>query len=158
MMTKSPPHPLSLSLSLSLTHTHSYISPRVRARTHTGPTVVGNCKMLQKALRYIKMFVSVTQGSTPVSHVTPPTSALPMPLVMPTARAFVTAGFSKITGRVTHVSVSFRRQIYPCMIFLQLICLFEKIRLVTLCDEAACTQYYLAAELHNTKAVNFEKS
>ena len=109
------------------------------------------------------MFVSVTQGSTPVSHVTPPTriptSALPTPLVMPAAApAFVTAGFSQITGRVTHVSVSFRTQIYPCRVFLQLICLFEKIRLVTQCDEAACTQYYLAAELHNTKAVNLEKS
>ena len=115
--------------------------------------------MLQKALRYIKMFVSVTQGSTPVSHVTPPTSALPTPLVMPAdVRAFVTAGFFKITGRVTHVSVSFRTQICPCMIFLQLICLFEKIRLVTLCDEAACMQYNLAAELHNTKAVNLEES
>lgn len=64
-------------------------------------------------------FVSVTQGSMPVRHATPltrnPASVLPTPLVLPATNAFVTMGSSKITGHVTHVSVSFRTQVWYIM-------------------------------------------
>ena len=79
--------------------------------------MVGNYSMVTESRPL--HFVSVTQGSMPVRHVTPPTriptSVLPTPLVLPATNAFVTTGSSKITGHVTHVSVSFRTQVWYVM-------------------------------------------
>lgn len=79
--------------------------------------MVGNYSMVTESRPLYS--VSVTQVSMPVRHVTPatriPTSVLPTPLVLPAANAFVTTASTKITGHVTHVSVSFRTQVWYIM-------------------------------------------